>query len=194
MAIDDIVTRIAGDAQDESAVLLAAANADVQRLADEARARADARQAAAIARGRADAERDAATLLANARLAARDAMLSARRALDDEALARVAEELVALPDARYGALLAREVAVSTEGCTSIRLGFADADRLRTGLPAALSAAGVVVPVDSEPADVEYGVVLLGDRLRVEVSAAAIVAARRDTLLADVDALLFGQGG
>jgi vacuolar-type H+-ATPase subunit E/Vma4 len=193
MAIDDIVGRIAVDAQDESGVLLAAARADADRLTSEARARAGSRTAAETASAKAAAEREAATLLANARLAARDSMLTARRALDDEALTRVEEMLVALDDARYAALLAREIAASAEGCTSLRHGPADAGRLGRSLPAALATVGVGLPIDGEPADVERGVVLLGDRLRVEVSAAAIVAARRDTLLADVDALLFGEG-
>ncbi|HEY5548042.1 MAG TPA: V-type ATP synthase subunit E family protein [Coriobacteriia bacterium] len=193
MAIDDIVTRIAGDAQDESGALLAAARADAERTTSEARARADARAAASLVRARADADREETTLLANARLAARDAMLSARRALDDEALARVEEALLSLDDERYVTLLAREIVVSAEGCTSLRLGSADPDRLRRTLPAALKAVGVTLAIDEAPADVERGVVLEGDRLRVEVSAAAIVASRRDALLADADALLFKEG-
>jgi hypothetical protein len=120
-------------------------------------------------------------------------MLGARRALDDEALGLVEAALVALPDPRYAALLAREVAASQGGCTSLRIGLADAARLRDTLPAALAAAGVELPIDEAPADIEHGVVLLGDRLRVEVSAAAIVASRRDALLAEVDAQLFGEG-
>lgn len=193
MAIDDIVGRIAVDAQDEAEVLLAAARADAERRTSEARMRADARTAAERASARSALEREAATLLANARLAARDAMLTARRSLDDEALSRVEETLVSLDDVRYASLLAREIAASAEGCTSLRVGSADAVRLMRSLPAALAAAGVALPIDEAPADVERGVVLLGDRLRVEVSAAAIVDARRDALLADVDALLFAEG-
>lgn len=193
MAIDDIVTRIAGDAQDEGGALLSAARADAERVTSEAHARAEARASEALAAARADAERETATLLANARLSARDAMLAARQALDDEALARVEAVLVALDDARYAALLAREAAASSEGCTSLRVGRADAERLREVLPNALEAAGVALRIDDPPADVERGLVLLGDRLRVEVSAAAIVAAHRDVLLAGVDATMFGRG-
>ena len=194
MAIDDIVTRIAADADSEALELTDAARADAERVRSEALARADARTARDAAKGVADAERDAATLLANARLEARDALLSARYALDAEALDAVEARLVALDDERYAALLARGIAQAADGCSSLRVGTADADRLRRSLPGALKAAGVTLAVDEGPADIERGVVLAGDRVRVEVSAAATIQARRDDLLAEVDAALFGNGG
>jgi len=57
----------------------------------------------------------------------------------------------------------------------------------------LKAAGVTIEIDDTPADIERGVVLAGDRVRVEVSAAAMIQARRDGLLSEVDAALFGNG-
>ena len=193
MAIDDIVTRIAADARDEGDALLEAARADAERVRADARARADTRTASEAARGAAEAERDAATLLANARLAARDALLTARQALDGEALQRVEAALVGSDDDRYAALLARGIAEAAGACGSLRVGTADADRLRRALPEALAAAGVTLRIDDAPADIDRGVVLLGDRVRVEVSAAAMLKARRDDLLAEVDAALFGKG-
>lgn len=194
MAIDDIVTRIATDADEEALELTDAARADSERVRSDALARADARTAREAAKGVADAERDAATLLANARLEARDALLTARYALDAEALDAVGAELVALDDERYATLLARGIAEAADGCSSLRLGTADADRLRRALPGALKAAGVAPEIDDAPADIERGVVLAGDRVRVEVSAAAMIQARRDALLFEVDAALFGNGG
>jgi V/A-type H+/Na+-transporting ATPase subunit E len=193
VAIDDIVARIAADAEAEARALTDAAEADAERLRADARARADARTANEAARGRADSERDAATLLANARLAARDALLEARQALDAEALAGVESALIALPDDRYAALLARGIAEGSDGCSAVRLGSADAVRLSKALPNAMAAAGVTLKIEDAPADVERGVVLVGDRVRVEVSAAAMVKARRDDLLAEVDSALFGKG-
>jgi vacuolar-type H+-ATPase subunit E/Vma4 len=194
VAIDDIVTRIANDADGEALELTDAARADSERVRSEALAHADARTARDAAKGVADAERDAATLLANARLEARDELLTARYALDAEALGAVEAKLVALDDERYAALLARGIAEAADGCSSLRLGTADADRLRGALPGALKAAGVTLTIDDEPADIERGVVLAGDRVRVEVSAAAMIQARRDGLLSEVDAALFGNGG
>jgi V/A-type H+-transporting ATPase subunit E len=194
VAIDDIVARIAADAEGEARALLDAARADADRLRADARARAEGRTAREEAKGRADAERDAATVLANARLASRDALLAARYALDVEALDRVVAALVALADDRYAALLARGIAEVADGCSALRVGTRDAERLRQALPGALAAAGVKLAVEDAPAGIERGVVLVGDRVRVEVSAAAMVAARRNDLLAEVDAALFGQGG
>ena len=193
MAIDDIVTRIAADARDEGDALLDAARADAERVRADARARAEARTASETARGTAEAERDAATLLANTRLAARDALLTARQELDGEAIDGIEAALIGSDDERYAALLARGIAEAAGVCSSLRVGTADADRLRRSLPDALAAAGVALPIDDAPADIERGVVLLGDRVRVEVSAAAILKARRDDLLAEVDAALFGKG-
>jgi vacuolar-type H+-ATPase subunit E/Vma4 len=194
VAIDDIVTRIAADADSEALELTDAARADSEGVRADAIARAAARTARDAAKGVADAERDAATLLANARLEARDALLTARYALDAEALGAVEARLVALDDDRYAALLARGIAEAAGGCSSLRLGAADADRLRRSLPGALKAAGVTLAADDTPADIERGVVLSGDRVRVEVSAAAMIQARRDDLLLEVDAALFGTGG
>jgi vacuolar-type H+-ATPase subunit E/Vma4 len=193
VAIDDIVTRIAADARDEGDALLDAARADAERVRADAHARADARTASEAARGTADAERDAATLLANARLAARDALVTARQALDREAIERIEEALVGSDDERYAALLARGIAEAADCCSSLRIGTVDADRLHRTLPKALAAAGVTLPIEDAPADIERGVVLSGDRVRVEVSAAAMLKARRDDLLAEVDVALFGKG-
>ena len=194
MAIDDIVTRIAADARDESQVLVDAARSDADRIRADAVARAEARTAGEAVKGRADAERDAATLLANARLQARDALLTARYALDAEALDAVEAKLAALDDDRYAALLARGIDGAADGCISLRLGTADVDRLRHALPGALKVAGVTLTIDDAPADIERGVVLTGDRVRVEVSAAAMIKARRDDLLSETDTALFGNGG
>lgn len=194
MAIDDIVARIAADAEEEARTLTDAAEAEADRVRADARARSDARAKADLARGTSGAQREAATIVANARLAARDALLTARQAMDAEALAAVVGIVAALPDDRYAALLVRGIVEAAEGCSALRIGSADASRLRTALPKALQAAGVKLTVEDAPADVERGVVLVGDRVRVEVSPTAIVAARRDDLLADVDSALFGTGG
>jgi vacuolar-type H+-ATPase subunit E/Vma4 len=194
VAIDDIIGRIATDADSEALEVTEAARAESERVRSDALARADARTARDAAKGVADAARDAATLIANARLGARDALLTARYALDAEALDAVEAKLVALDDDRYAALLARGIAGAADGCSSLRLGSADADRLRRALPGPLKASGVTLAIDDTPADIERGVVLAGDRVRVEVSAAAMIEARRDDLLSEVDAALFGNGG
>lgn len=193
MAIDDIISRITADASAEADALTAAAKADAAGLVDEARKRSELRSASDMARALAEAERDASTLVANTRLSQRDAMLAARQELDREALDRAVEALVSLDDARYAAMLARRISDACGECVTMRFGSADEERLRRGLPPLLAAAGVSLEIDPLPADMERGVLLLGDRVRIEVSAAAMVASQRDELLAMADAELFGRG-
>lgn len=192
MAIDDIVARIGADAADEAAAIIAEATAAAALLTGEASARAEAEASSTLARESAAARRDAETILANARLEARDAMLSARLALDEEALSAVGASIVALPDERYATLIARGVAASSIDDEIVLVGTADMARLRTALPAALAAAGSSLSVSDVPADIERGAVLVSDRVRVEVSPAAMVAGERDPLMSEADGLLFGQ--
>lgn len=192
MAIDDIVARIDSDAQAEAGALLDAARAASERTIAEATDRAESRAAQARERGRSAAEREASTLRAAARLAARDRMLAARQELVAEALKRVEAELAALPDAEYARLLARELARTSIPSGVLYLGHADAARLRAALPAALSAAGIDVEIAEASADIERGVVLVGDRVRIEVSPASIIEADRGELEAEVDRALFGE--
>lgn len=190
MAIDDIVAKILADAEAEAGAIVAAAEEDAQRVVAEATARGEADAARRLERERAKARTDAETLLANARLSARDAGLTARLGLAAQALTRAEALLLALPDAEYAALLARGVAESATGRETVLVASADADRLRSMLPAALAAAGVKVEIGSGQADTAHGVVLAGGGVRVEVSPAAWIASRRDELLAESDRLLF----
>lgn len=195
MAIDDIVRRIAEDAEAEAAAMVAAAEADAARTTSEAKERAAAASEATLARERTAAERDAQSLVSGARLGARDATLAARARLDAEVLAAAEAALLALPDGEYAALLARGVAASATGSERLLLGAADSGRLGAALPAALGSAGVRgLEIVAEPAGVEHGVVLAGDGVRVEISPASMIAERREQLLLLADRVLFGEEG
>ena len=192
MAIDDIVNRIAEDAEGEASSLISAAEADAARAAAEAAGRADEATAATLERARERSRREASTIVANARLEARNSLLAARIAMDAEVLDRAEVALAALPDGDYAALLAGAVAATARGGETLLLGSSDAGRLRDTLPSALAAAGAPSLVIGEgDAGVERGVVLVGDRVRAEVSPAAMVAERRADLLALTDRVLFG---
>jgi len=194
VAIDDIVARIGADSEMEAAALLAEAEADAARVKADAEARAEADAERTLARERAQGERDAATRVANARLEARDATLTTRLALVEEVLAGAHDALVGLPEAEYAGVLARRIADSSTGSETVLLGSADTARLRTALPDAMQATGVSLRIAEEDAGIERGVVLLGDGVRVEVSPAAMIAGRRDELVALVDRVLSGREG
>lgn len=190
MAIEDIVAKIRADAEAEATTILATAQDDAERVVAQATVRAEADAGRTLARENARAVADAETLLANARLAARDAGLTARLALANEALDGAEAALLALPDAEYAALIAVAVADAATGREAISIAPADAKRLSTTLPGALKAAGVDLPMSAESADAAHGVVLAGGGVRVEVSPAALVAAQREGLLAVADRSLF----
>jgi hypothetical protein len=61
------------------------------------------------------------------------------------------------------------------------------------LPSALKAVGLALTIDDAPADIERGVVLVGDRVRIEVSPASLIFARRAGLESAADRALFGKG-
>jgi vacuolar-type H+-ATPase subunit E/Vma4 len=194
VAIDDIVARIAADSEAEASALLAEAEADAARTRADAEASADADAARTLASTRASTERDAATLVANARLEARDAMLAARLALVEEGLAGAHDALVGLPDSEYAGVLSRQIADSSSGSEVVVLGSADGERLRAWLPAAMLEAGVALQIVDGDAGMDRGVALVGDGVRVEVSPAAMIAGRRDELVALVDRVLSGREG
>ena len=194
MAIDDIVRRISEDAANEAASLVAAAEQDAARTRDEAVAKAEAEAAATLARGKTLAMRDAETIMANTRLAERDATVSARLEADAAVLVGAEATLTALPDPEYAAYIARGVAAAATGGETIRVGGADADRLVSVLPAALVAAGVsTVTIGDVSPDGSRGVSVEGDRVRVYVSPAAAIDERRAELMALADRELFGAG-
>jgi vacuolar-type H+-ATPase subunit E/Vma4 len=194
VALQDILDRIAADAKAEADAIVAAAQADADARLATARDEAARTTARTVGSARSDAEREAATMAANARLRARDAALTARQALATDVLREVEAKLVALPDDRYAALIAAEVTGAAMGGETVRLGTADAARLRGPLEKALKAAGVDATIAAESAGVDRGAVLEGDRTRVEASAASLIAARHDELLAEADRLLFAGEG
>lgn len=193
MAIADIITRIELDAQAEADALLEAARERAEAVV--AAARADAERDAAHIRSRgADVARvEADTLLANARLAARDALLGAKRELAERVLDEARERLESLPDDEYAAFIAGEVVRVAVPEQVVRVAATDSQRLAS-LGERLAAAGAPVTVAGEAAGLAHGVRVEGDGVRVEVSPAAYVAERHDRLLPLAVRALFPEEG
>lgn len=192
MAITDILERIGADAAEEAAVIVGAAEAEAARIVSAAESALAAEQRTALSAAERDSAAEAATLLANARLAARDALLAEKHCLAERVLARAEDALAALPDDEYAELIAAGVARAAAGGETLAIAAADATRLG-GLADALAKRGVRVTPASSPAPITRGVLLTGDRMRVEVSPAALVADRRDELLLVAARELFGGG-
>ena len=193
MAIADIVERIASDAAAEVAEIIGAAEAEGQRIAADTASRRSREREHALERAMRDAAGEAATMLANERLAVRDALLTARGRHVEAVLALAVEALGALPDAEYLDLIARKVATLARGSERLAVAAADATRLAP-LAERLRESGINVTTASESAPIERGVVLTGDRVRIEVSPASLVAERRDQLAAVAASALFAEEG
>jgi len=192
VALADIIRRIEHDTTADAATLVGAAEAEATRVRHEARASAKERRESELAHAERLAKDDARTRLASARLHGRDRVLVEKRELINRTLRNAIEHILALPDAEYAALLAREIDAAARGGETVALGQRDADRLRSALPAALEATGTDVEVAEATDSIEQGVVLIGTRMRVEISPAALVESHRAELEARVSSVLFAS--
>ena len=159
---------------------------DAERRAAQHRAEVAATSTAAAAR-------EADTVVVNARLAARDAEVTARRELIGETLTAAADSLAALPDQHYARYLARNIATAARGGETLRFGSADVGRASAVVSVLADIApGLAVTVADAPAPFERGALLEGDRVRADLSLTALIAERRDELEVVVARTLFDE--
>ncbi len=192
MALADIVRRIAEDARREADDLVLAAERSAEEMRRDAEARAQLEHDSLVAHGRAEAEADAKTRLASARLGERDRMLAAKGALVQRVLDDAVSRLESLPDEEYATMIAREVSAIARGGERVVLGESDSRRLATFLPPAIARIGADIEVGDSTSAIDMGALLLGERMRVEVSARALVEGRADQLRAVAGEVLFGE--
>lgn len=195
MALADILNRIETDSTSEAAQLTDAARAEAERVLDDARSKAEEVAATMTSEAARDAALGAATIIANARLEARDSLLEAKRGLLESALDALAESIVALPDAEYQAYMARSIVHAARGSERVCVAPSDAGRL-AGLPDVVATVvgtegrDLQLVFDPTPADIEHGVVLLGDRDRVDLSIVGIIDAQREDLVMRLASRIF----
>jgi vacuolar-type H+-ATPase subunit E/Vma4 len=191
VAIADILTRIELDAATEASDITTAAESEAARIVAHAEATVAAERAAALEGAERNGASEAATLLAGARLEARDSLRAGKRAMAERVLERAREALETLPDAEYLEVIAAGVAEAASGGETLMIAPADAKRL-SALGALLKTRGADVVLSADPAPIDRGVLLTGDRVRVEVSPSALVDDHRDELLLVAASELFGE--
>lgn len=194
MALADIIKKIETEAHEESAAILQAAQQRASEILERAGAEAARKHDAALAEATEQAQREAARTVVAARLAARDEGLTRKRALVSEVLEQVVTSLPSAPAGVYAGFLARQVAAVARGGEIAHLGSADAhlaDALAEGVR--MSAPGLDMTIAAEPAPFKHGVLLVGDRVRVDLSLASIVGERREELEHLVASILFERG-
>lgn len=191
MALTDIINRIEADTAAEVESIRAAAQARADAIMAEATDTAEKTVAQARAAAQSAAAREADTLLVNARLRVRDAGVTARRALIGRVISEVEQRIAALPDADYVAFLAARIVAAARGGEVLHVGTADSGRASAVLDAVHAIApGLAMTLAAEPAPFERGALLVGDRVRADLSLASIVNERRDELELAIAAELF----
>lgn len=194
MALADIIVRIESDADAEAAAIISAAETRAAETLAAAREKADALAAQVRTAAEASAGREAATVVVNARLHARDEAVSAHRALVEEALAAAADGIAALPDERYAAFLAGRIAREARGGETLSFGRLDAGRAAATVAQLKALAPQLnLQVSDGCAPFDRGALLVGDRVRADLSLPALVGERRDELELVVAAVLFREG-
>lgn len=192
MALADILQRIEAEAQAEADAILARAEEAAEGVRAEAQERGAERTRQIVEHTRHEAEAAARTRLATARLAARDNALAAKRHLVERVLAEVVVQLESMPPDEYAAFIAREVARVARGGEALSIGHDDHGPLSIHLGPALAAAGAEVRMRGTTGAVDRGVLVEGDRVRVEISARTYVESHRDRLITLVSHELFGS--
>ena len=194
MALADIIEKIETEASAEAAALVVAAEERALQILERARSEAAQAHDADLAEATEQAQREAARTVVAARRAARDEGLSRKRALVSEVLEQVIASLTSAPAGVYAGFLARQVAAAAWGGETAHLGSADtrlADAFAEGVR--MSAPGLDITIADTPAPFEHGVLLVGDRVRVDLSLASIVGERREELEHLVASILFERG-
>lgn len=182
MALADIITKIEADAREQADAVLAEAQRKASELLEQSRAKAEREASKMRAAAQAERDRDAETIVVKARLAARDAMVGRHRQAVEDALAATVEALGELPDETYLPWLAEHVLSSARGGETLLVGKLDApreDKLREEL--ARRAPELQLGRSSSAAPFDRGALLLGDRVKADLSLQTLVMDQRDEL-------------
>lgn len=194
MALADIINKIGADAAEQAAGIVAEATRRAERTVSAAAATAERQRSAILDDADERSRKEAETIVVKARLAARDALVEARRAEIAETLAQVSFALAGLPDDRYTPWLAARIVEAARGGETLALGSGDTGRERAIRDEiARIAPDLSLGTSGTPAPFERGALLTGDRVRADLSLEAIVADRTDELeLVAARALFSGE--
>lgn len=193
MALADILQRITEDSLAEASAIVREAEDAAAAVRADAEGRARERVKETVSRATIDAGSAGQTRLATARLSARDSTLAAKRSLVERVISGVTDHLESLPADEYVRFIVDQVAEVARGNETVSVGQEDEARLLSSIGPALAAAGVGVSVRGVTSEISRGVLVEGDRVKVEVSPRALVASRKDQLVAVATEVLFGDG-
>lgn len=191
MALADIVTKIKVDAQTQARLMLDEAQAQAAVLVDEARTKAERESGARLADAEKRAKREANTVMVNARLSARDELLSHKRSIVEDVLAATVGAIRDMDDTSYVQFMAQQIISYARGGERVWPSEADAHRLDSVIKQ-LGASNLGSAFEVEPgfAPIKSGFMLVGEKTSYDLSHEAIVESHRRELEPLVAASLF----
>ena len=169
--LEKIVARMEADTQAACDALAASAAENAAAILRDCQAQADAVTRDSAQRAEAQAAEHLEHLNGSSQLACRQRVLAAKQQLIDEAFARAAQALTALPQAEYVDLLAALAAENGSGDEELLLSAADRDAVGAAVVEAANAKkpGAAFRLSDETRDTGGGLVLRRDRVELNCS-------------------------
>ena len=190
--LEKIVARMESDTRAECDALAASAAENAAAILRDCQAQADAAARDSRQRAAAQAAEHLEHLNGSSQLACRQRVLAAKQQLIDEAFARTAQALTALPQAEYIDLLATLAAENGSGDEELLLSAADRDAVGAAVVEAANRkrAGAAFRLSEETRDTGGGLVLRRDRVELNCSFAEKLRQLRQEESSAVAKLLF----
>lgn len=169
--LEKIVARMEADTQAACDALAASAAENAAAILRDCQAQADAAAQDSVQRAAAQAAAHLEHLNGSSQLACRQRVLAAKQQLIDEAFARTAQALTALPQAAYVDLLASLAAENGSGDEELLLSKADRDAVGAAVVEAANAKkpGAAFCLSEETRDTGGGLVLRRGRVELNCS-------------------------
>lgn len=190
--LEKIVARMESDTRAECDALAASAAENAAAILRDCQAQADAAARDSRQRAAAQAAEHLEHLNGSSQLVCRQRVLAAKQALIDEAFARTAQALTALPQAEYIDLLATLAAENGSGDEELLLSAADRDAVGAAVVEAANRKrdGAAFRLSEETRDTGGGLVLRRDRVELNCSFAEKLRQLRQEESSAVAKLLF----
>lgn len=194
--IENITGRIQADAQSEIDRILADAQAEAEKIRAGYTSRGDREVADILARGERAAQERGSRLVSAAQMEARKLTLAAKQEVLEQAFDLALDQLLALPEEDYIALLAGLAAKAGEGNEAIILNAADRDKVGAQVVAKanelMSAAGKTgrFTLSDQTRAIRGGLLLSDGAVEVNCALETLVRLERGELTGEVSKLLF----
>ncbi|MFN4217717.1 MAG: V-type ATP synthase subunit E [Candidatus Bipolaricaulia bacterium] len=200
MSAEKIIEKILSDARAEAQRVLEGAHSQAAQIREQAQREAQQQRESILAQARQEAQSRRRAQLAAATAAARNAVLSAKRALLERAFQQAAERIAAMPVSDYKNWLLRLIVQAAEtGEEEVILSPADRQTLGEGFireaNAQLARHGKkgALKLSAETRDIGRGFVLKSTNSETNVTVATLLRRAHDELEIEVAQMLFGGG-